>query len=114
MEMETPGQLLATREHIIPRSEGGSDDRSNLVAACRGCNEARSNRVDAHAFARLRRKHLDAGIWVSGSRPTARSLAAMRGMELERSVAAWKDRYRATRARFQDMALGRHAMIRIT
>ena len=32
-------------DHILPRSEGGSNDMSNLVAACAECNLAKSNRL---------------------------------------------------------------------
>lgn len=31
-------------EHQIPRSKGGANDLSNLVAACRQCNSRKSNR----------------------------------------------------------------------
>lgn len=34
---------LATREHIVPRSKGGTWDMFNLVLACRACNGARGN-----------------------------------------------------------------------
>lgn len=34
-----------TRDHIIPRSRGGTDDPSNLVWACRNCNAAKGNRT---------------------------------------------------------------------
>lgn len=30
-----------TIDHLIPRSKGGTDDESNLVIACRKCNEAK-------------------------------------------------------------------------
>ena len=31
----------ATIEHIIPKSQGGSDDMSNLAVACSSCNNKR-------------------------------------------------------------------------
>ena len=45
----------ATRDHIIPRCEGGTDTRENLVAACWWCNQYRGNRPADEAFARIRR-----------------------------------------------------------
>lgn len=33
-----------TADHIVPKSRGGSDDPSNLVAACRPCNSAKRDR----------------------------------------------------------------------
>jgi hypothetical protein len=33
-------------EHILPRSLGGSDDRSNLAASCYRCNEFKGARTD--------------------------------------------------------------------
>ncbi|WP_200821304.1 HNH endonuclease [Oceanicoccus sp. KOV_DT_Chl] len=33
-----------TRDHIIPRSKGGKDVWENVVAACRRCNQYKSNR----------------------------------------------------------------------
>ncbi|MGO3147097.1 MAG: HNH endonuclease [Leucobacter sp.] len=35
-----------TLDHILPRSHGGSDAPENLRLACRGCNSARSDRLD--------------------------------------------------------------------
>lgn len=34
-------------EHILPRSQGGSDDRSNLAASCYRCNEFKGVKTDA-------------------------------------------------------------------
>jgi hypothetical protein len=39
-----PSQLLCTAEHLTARSEGGSDDPSNIVAACIHCNQTRHRR----------------------------------------------------------------------
>lgn len=39
----------ATRDHVIPRSEGGSDAWDNLVAACSFCNGLRGT-VSAYWF----------------------------------------------------------------
>lgn len=33
--------LVATTDHVIPQCVGGAEDPSNLVPACRYCNEAR-------------------------------------------------------------------------
>jgi 5-methylcytosine-specific restriction endonuclease McrA len=35
------GQWADTVDHLIARSKGGSDDPSNLAAACRKCNFAK-------------------------------------------------------------------------
>lgn len=37
-----------TREHVIPKSEGGTYAWSNIVPACRSCNEARANHALDH------------------------------------------------------------------
>lgn len=42
----TPGPLMATFEHIIPRVLGGSDHPDNLAVACYGCNWSRGRRFD--------------------------------------------------------------------
>jgi hypothetical protein len=34
-------------EHILPRSLGGTDDRSNLAAACYRCNEFKGTKTEA-------------------------------------------------------------------
>lgn len=31
----------ATRDHVVPRSKGGANRAENIVAACRGCNNAK-------------------------------------------------------------------------
>ena len=33
--------LTATIDHVLPISRGGRNQRSNLVAACKGCNQAK-------------------------------------------------------------------------
>lgn len=32
-------------EHIIPKSQGGSNDSSNLITACNGCNVSKGNKM---------------------------------------------------------------------
>lgn len=34
-----------TRDHVLPRSRGGSDEWDNVVAACRRCNHRKGNRL---------------------------------------------------------------------
>lgn len=41
------GQL--TRDHVIPLSRGGRDSWSNVVAACKGCNARKGNRLPEEA-----------------------------------------------------------------
>ena len=58
-----PGPDQATREHLTPKSWGGGDEVANLVAACRACNQARADVVEASAFRRWRKPLADAGVW---------------------------------------------------
>lgn len=37
--------LVATIDHVIPSSRGGTNGLDNLVAACRWCNEERGNKT---------------------------------------------------------------------
>lgn len=34
-----------SRDHVVPKSRGGSLDPSNIVIACRNCNSAKGNRT---------------------------------------------------------------------
>lgn len=45
-----------TVDHVIPRSRGGSDDRSNLKACCKSCNATKHNRSLEYLRAALRRR----------------------------------------------------------
>lgn len=38
------GGSADTVDHVVPKARGGSDDESNLVAACRPCNSAKRDR----------------------------------------------------------------------
>jgi len=38
-----------TRDHVVPMSRGGRDKWSNVVAACRGCNTRKGNRLPEEA-----------------------------------------------------------------
>lgn len=35
--------LRATLDHVIPRSKGGPNDETNLVAACHSCNKRKGD-----------------------------------------------------------------------
>lgn len=35
---------LLTIDHIVPRSQGGTNDPSNLLPACKSCNESKGSR----------------------------------------------------------------------
>lgn len=37
--------MTATVDHVIPRSKGGTSELSNLVLACRKCNQAKGNKM---------------------------------------------------------------------
>ena len=36
-------RVVKSREHIIPRSMGGTNDKINLIEACVDCNQIRQN-----------------------------------------------------------------------
>lgn len=36
-----------TIDHVVPRSRGGTDRYSNLVAACHACNQRKADRMAA-------------------------------------------------------------------
>jgi 5-methylcytosine-specific restriction endonuclease McrA len=40
---EKPGQLQLTVDHIVPRSRGGGHSWTNLVTACKRCNQRKGN-----------------------------------------------------------------------
>ena len=43
------GAARLTRDHVNPFSRGGTDTWMNVVTACRGCNERKSDRAPEHA-----------------------------------------------------------------
>lgn len=57
-----------TAEHLVPRSEGGSDKAENIVAACRFCNTTRHKRkraLSATQFKQMVRQRIANGKWKS-------------------------------------------------
>jgi 5-methylcytosine-specific restriction endonuclease McrA len=48
-----------TIDHIIPRSQGGTHQWSNLVAACPACNHRKGGRTLEQAHMRLLRKPVE-------------------------------------------------------
>lgn len=47
---------MTTREHLIPRSQGGKRNTDNIVAACYGCNQRRGDMPWLVFFALLRKE----------------------------------------------------------
>ncbi len=43
-----------TRDHVLPRSRGGSNTWRNVVAACSPCNNRKANKLPAEAGLKLR------------------------------------------------------------
>lgn len=39
----TPPSVVLHVDHVIPQSDGGPDTETNLVTACEGCNQGKSN-----------------------------------------------------------------------
>jgi 5-methylcytosine-specific restriction endonuclease McrA len=61
-----PAALRCTAEHLIPRSEGGGDGPSNIVAACWQCNSTRHKRKQPPEPQRYQvevRRHVAQGRW---------------------------------------------------
>ncbi|MFT7223122.1 MAG: hypothetical protein ACI82Z_000654 [Cellvibrionaceae bacterium] len=42
-----------TRDHIVPRAQGGTDNWSNVVSACKRCNHSKGNRTPEQAGIKL-------------------------------------------------------------
>lgn len=42
--MKVGGRYSLTVDHLVPKSRGGKDRRSNLVACCYACNQAKASR----------------------------------------------------------------------
>ena len=65
-----PTQLLCTAEHLIARSEGGSEALTNIVAACWHCNQTRHRRKNPPPPERYRvevQRRVDRGAWLPKS-----------------------------------------------
>mgnify|MGYP001164710148 CR=1 FL=1 len=90
-----PGPYFVTCEHVIPKSRGGSDDWSNLVAACQACNVARDADIDAWVFEAFRRETVITGIWPAGADLTSDGTMAL--FQLRRTLV--KERNRQASAR---------------
>jgi hypothetical protein len=43
---ENEKEILMTKDHIIPKSKGGTNDISNYQTMCKKCNEAKENRLE--------------------------------------------------------------------
>lgn len=50
----------ASRDHVIPRTRGGTNDESNLVAACTHCNTWRGQKNAVNFFRQITRLKQDA------------------------------------------------------
>lgn len=60
--------LQCTAEHLIARQDGGSNTRSNIVAACRHCNQTRHKRptpLSPDQYRQLVQQRLGKGGWHS-------------------------------------------------
>lgn len=59
-------RFLSTAEHLLPRSDGGPDSSSNIVAACVYCNSKRHQRrrvPSPDAYCVLVRRRVERGKW---------------------------------------------------
>lgn len=52
------GREADTADHVIPKARGGTDDMSNLVAACNKCNGTKQDRI-APRITYINRRWLD-------------------------------------------------------
>jgi 5-methylcytosine-specific restriction endonuclease McrA len=59
-------RFQCTGEHLVARQDGGSSRQSNIVAACRFCNELRHKRktpLPPERYMQLVRKRMELGRW---------------------------------------------------
>lgn len=53
---DKPGKELLTVDHVVPRSRGGDHSWTNLVTACKACNQQKGSRLpDEVAMSLIRR-----------------------------------------------------------
>lgn len=97
--------VVLTVDHVIPTALGGSDDPSNLVAACRDCNAGKaSSSPDAALVADV---SADALRWAAAVRRAAQEVAAEeadRQDRVEPFLEAWEalvPSYRRSNPRFR-------------
>jgi 5-methylcytosine-specific restriction endonuclease McrA len=50
LDLKSQPRIISTLDHVIPVRDGGTNDPSNLIAACWYCNSARGARP-IHVFA---------------------------------------------------------------
>ena len=67
------GPALATREHVVPNSLGGTPAAANTVSACQGCNIVRGADFPAFRFAKLRRHLVHNRYWAPCTFPSRRA-----------------------------------------
>jgi hypothetical protein len=101
----------ATREHLTARRFGGEDCWSNLVAACRACNDERGSDHSAESYYCLvqSRKRV---MRITGSKQRPKPPPSKKRAN-ELLVSTWVQRSLARRRRFFDMAHGRAKIIPI-
>lgn len=77
-----------TIDHVVPTTLGGSDDPSNLVAACKDCNAGKSSsNPDAALVAQV---DDDTARWAAAMKVAAERLAANKA-EVSRQIQPWFD-----------------------
>lgn len=88
-------EVVLQVDHVVPVTLGGSDDPSNLVAACRDCNSGKSSiPADAPLVAEVADKAL---AWAEAMRIVAEERAAVRDQsqkhyaKFRKEWNAWKD-----------------------
>lgn len=72
MDRDVIGPSLATIEHVLRRSQGGTEEAGNLIAACASCNAARPSQIDALQYFELRQGLFADGLWPACTTPKRR------------------------------------------
>lgn len=71
----------ATLEHIVPRSEGGTNDESNFAVSCFACNSVRRS-MPFEEFVQIISEHGSARNYVIANAPIRQEARAIRCMRL--------------------------------
>lgn len=58
-----------TRDHIIPRKDGGPNTLDNLVSACRSCNQRKGTKSYSSFIERIRAERGEVPLWVEEDEP---------------------------------------------